>query len=275
MLHTLVIPPSISAQSSKNPVDMDKGAASAAMNHMVDHSDGDRHVNKEAPSWTLRCDPGDVLYAKRLVSHLVEGLKITPLDAILSLMRDCVLEQDGVFVCLPANRKVNWEATMIDTAELSAPLLLWHLLLFPPYRTHMAFAFSLMHKEPTNIFGASIPYVCEWYRHVVYNPPFVDSALRFGRGCVQEVIGFGADQLRRVYRSFGEYNHELTMAIEDTWNLKAVSPFTASVSDCIVSAPIPIQVVVLDKSASADITIESSVGLIMANRHCHDKTVVS
>jgi len=276
VLHTCSIGTSTSPQSSKKPLPTQAVRLICAMDHMTSHSNGQEHVNKDPPSWTLRCHPEDVGHATQLACHLVDGLKVTPLEIVLSLLKDCVLktDDDDLFVFLQSNRRISWEREMINAEEISAPLLLWHLLIRPPYRTHMAFSFSVS-KEAANIFEASIPYVCNWYRHVIYNPPLVDLALRFGRGCVQEVIAYGANQLRRVYRSYDEFRFEMMTVISSPWNLKVSTVFTESLISTVIAAPIPVKVIELKDDKRVDIMIEGSVGLVMADQHSHDKTVVS
>jgi len=160
---------------------------------------GDPSANKpKPPKWTLKTENvGDAIKVAR---YLAVVQRINAIHIVEALSKSCDLVIDGSFIVLPGTHIV-WEAS--DTPDtISAPVLLFHVLMVQPVHVHISYIWSLAGRSPLNIVQAAFPIVAEWFRDVTLNPPLIDSALRFGRGCVQRVIAYAASRLRILCRTY-------------------------------------------------------------------------
>lgn len=179
-----------------------------------------------------------------------------------ALLTDSTLVVDKQFVVVPKTH-INWEQRHTP-AVISAPVFLYHVLVNPPYRLHMSYLWSRPVRTAITPFEAALPIVYGWFADAVLNPPKIDLALRFGRGCVQEVLAYAAHQLRLVYRDLREYTAAMDAVVATPWHVTLISPFSRLMHRCMKDAPIPVEVVAVGKKEpDADIVLEHRAGYLL------------
>lgn len=79
---------------------------------------------------------------------------------------------------------------------------------------------------------------------------------------MQEVIAYGAHQLRLVYGTLREHTAAIASVVDGPWRVSRVSLFSKMMHTCIRHAPIPVEIVT--PNAKCDIILEQNVGWVVA-----------
>lgn len=199
-------------------------------------------------------------------SYIVDDLQIHSVDAVLAfLAMPTFVEDAGYTVALRS--PLNWPTEFLPpTKELSAPLLLF-VLLVNRHDVECNTSFALAHVEKVrqrlpdiHVLEKALFTVAGWLCDCLVNPPVCDAALLTLRPDLQSVVGLLSRTSKTIFGSLGAASEAIKFACNGVWELHQTTLFYNVWRTCLQNALVLVTPV--QKKTTVDFCIDNFIGLI-------------
>lgn len=199
-------------------------------------------------------------------SYIMDDLQMHPVDAVLAFLNmPTFVEDAGYTVALRSS--LNWPTEFLPpTKELSAPLLLF-VLLVNRHDIECNTSFALAHVETIrrrlpdiNVLEKALFTAAGWLCDCLVNPPICDAALLTLRPDLQSVVGLLSRTSKTIFGSLGAASEAISFACKGVWELHQTTPFFKTWRTCLQNALVLVTPV--QKNDNVDFSIDNFVGLI-------------